>query len=63
MQVTEHATLRFIKRVYELDTGKLRKQIGRAASAWKNAGDGTYPIMGGKCRAVIKDNTVVTILP
>ena len=61
--VSDHALLRYIERVYECNVDELREQMlsGNVKHLIQSMGTGKYPIEGG--RLVVRDNTVVTVLP
>lgn len=63
--VTEHAVIRYLERVMGLDIDQVKKEILttnlKCQLAMLNNGNGKYPI-GNGCKAVIKDNTVVSVV-
>lgn len=63
VQVSDHALIRYMERVYDLDFEKVREEMLpiEVQIAALTCGDGRYPI-GDNFIAVIKANTVVTIL-
>jgi ribosomal protein L16/L10AE len=62
-RVREHALLRYVERVIKVDLGVLQRQlILEIEPQATRLGDGKYPFLG-VCRAVVKDNTIVTIEP
>lgn len=63
LQVSDHAVLRYIERVMEIDIEKIKAIIlsDRAKAFADNGfGDGTFP--NGDHRAVVKDKMIVTVL-
>ncbi|MDD2358308.1 MAG: hypothetical protein PHX13_10400 [Thiovulaceae bacterium] len=60
--VSEHATLRYLERVYKLDLEKLHREIVPASlkKQISSLGNGTYTSEGFRIRVV--DNMVVTVL-
>ncbi|MFA5426669.1 MAG: hypothetical protein WC279_00500 [Sulfurimonas sp.] len=60
--ISEHAILRYLERVYKLDTTKLYKEIipPKVEKQIKEFGNGTYSVDGFSIRIV--DNVVVTVL-
>lgn len=60
--ITEHAVLRYIERMMELDLDGITKVIlpDKTKELIKQLGDGTYTV-DGKYKAVVKNNAVVTI--
>lgn len=60
--VSEHAVLRYLERTMELDLKAVEKEIlsEEVVSQYKTLGNGKYPVSNG-CKAVIKDNVVLTI--
>lgn len=63
LTVSEHAILRYIERVYELDIEKIQKEILESPSlaTIDVLGSGRYPLQCG-AKAVIKDRVIVTIV-
>jgi hypothetical protein len=63
LEVSDHAVLRYAERVLGLDPTDVRATIKARVTPLANAlGDGEYPVAGG-CRAVVKNRTVVTVVP
>lgn len=60
--VSEHAVLRYLERTMELDLKAVENEIlsEEVVSQYKTLGNGKYPVSNG-CKAVIKDNVVLTI--
>jgi hypothetical protein len=60
--ITEHAQLRYIERVMGVDLGEVNSKITPPGLIDKvqELGNGKFPI-GDGARAVIRDNTIVTI--
>lgn len=60
--VSEHAVLRYLERTMELDLKAVENEIlsKEVVSQYKTLGNGKYPVSNG-CKAVIKDNVVLTI--
>ena len=60
--VSEHAILRYLERVYKLDTNKLYEEIVTVElkNNYAKLGNGSYSI--DSCMVKIVDNVVVTIL-
>lgn len=60
--VSEHAVLRYLERTMELDLKAVENKIlsEEVVSQYKTLGNGKYPVSNG-CKAVIKDNVVLTI--
>ena len=60
--VSEHAVLRYLERTMELDLKAVENEIlsEQVVSQYKTLGNGKYPVSNG-CKAVIKDNVVLTI--
>lgn len=60
--VSEHAVLRYLERTTELDLKAVENEIlsEEVVSQYKTLGNGKYPVSNG-CKAVIKDNVVLTI--
>lgn len=60
--VTEHAKLRYVERVMGIDLEKVTNAILTESVKKQVAilGDGSYP--AENCKAVIKNNTVVTVI-
>lgn len=59
--VSEHALLRYIERVNGVDLNAIREKIltSSLVSSIKAMGNGKHPLDG--CRAVVVNNTIVTI--
>lgn len=66
LRVTNHALLRYLERHLKLDIEQLRADVLPQDALMLHAitvlGNGTYPV-GDSHRIVVKDNTVVTVLP
>ena len=60
--VSEHAVLRYLERTMELDPTAVETEIlsEEVVSQYRTLGNGKYPVSNG-CKAVIKDNVVLTI--
>ena len=60
--VSEHAVLRYLERTMELDLKAVENEIlsEEVVSQYRTLGNGKYPVSNG-CKAVIKDNVVLTI--
>ena len=60
--VSEHAVLRYLERTMELDLKAVENEIlsKEVVSQYRTLGNGKYPVSNG-CKAVIKDNVVLTI--
>ena len=60
--VSEHAVLRYLERTMELDLKAVENEIltEETVSQYRTLGNGKYPVSNG-CKAVIKDNVVLTI--
>jgi hypothetical protein len=60
--VSEHAVLRYLERTMELDLKAVESEIltEETIKQYKTLGNGKYPVSNG-CKAVIKDNVVLTI--
>ena len=60
--VSEHAVLRYLERTMELDLKAVETEIlsEEVVSQYRTLGNGKYPVSNG-CKAVIKDNVVLTI--
>ena len=60
--VSEHAILRYLERTMELDLKAVENEIlsKEVVSQYRTLGNGKYPVSNG-CKAVIKDNVVLTI--
>ena len=60
--VSEHAVLRYLQRIMELDLKAVENEIltDETLKQYRTLGNGKYPISNG-CKAVIKDNVVITI--
>ena len=60
--VSEHAVLRYLERTMELDLKAVENEIlsEEVVSQYKTLGNGKSPVSNG-CKAVIKDNVVLTI--
>jgi predicted RNase H-like nuclease (RuvC/YqgF family) len=60
--VSEHAILRYLERVYKLDTNKLYEEIVTVElkNNYAKLGNGSYSIDG--CMVKIVDNVIVTVL-
>lgn len=60
--VSEHAVLRYLERTMELDLKAVENEIlsKEVVSQYRTLGNGKYPVSNG-CKAVIKDNIVLTI--
>lgn len=60
--VSEHAILRYLERTMELDIKAIEKEIltDETLKQYRTLGNGKYPISNG-CKAVIKDNVVITV--
>jgi len=60
--VSEHALLRYLERKYNLDLEDIKREIltNDNVIMIKNMGNGKYPISDG-LKAVVKNNTVITI--
>lgn len=62
LPVSDHALIRYMERIMGLDLENLRSEISNVnVSAYKQLGDGNYPIHNVKARAVIKDGIIVTV--
>ncbi|HFI0273885.1 TPA: hypothetical protein ACGO2R_002052 [Streptococcus suis] len=62
--VSEHAMLRYLERVEQLDVAILNRIIAEdeeLQSVVKNLGNGIFPVKGRGFKLVIKDNVVETI--
>ena len=61
--ISEHAILRYIERVIGLDMDELKAKIldESIISYHKELGSGVYPLSNTDRKAVIKQNTIVTI--
>ena len=61
--VTDHAVIRYLERVMDLDIHQLRHDIlpAHTLKLAMQLGNGQYPI-GNGARAVVRDNTVVSIV-
>lgn len=61
--VSDHAVIRYLERVEGMEIHKIRTSIlsERVINQIKELGDGKYPIGDGKFRAIVKNNTVITI--
>lgn len=60
--VTDHAMLRLLERKYDIPVDRLRDSVAERVQKFGGLGDGRFPI-GDGMRAVVKDGTVVTVLP
>lgn len=60
--VSEHAVLRYLERTMELDLKAVENEIlsEEVVSQYRTLGNGKYPVSNG-CKAVIKDNVVITV--
>ena len=60
--VSEHAVLRYLERTMELDLKAVENEIltEETLRQYRTLGNGKYPVSNG-CKAVIKDNIVLTI--
>lgn len=60
--VSEHAVLRYLERTMELDLKAVENEIltEETVKQYRTLGNGKYPVSNG-CKAVIKDNVVLTI--
>ena len=60
--VSEHAILRYLERTMELDIKAVEKEIltDETLKQYRTLGNGKYPVANG-CKAIIKDNVVITI--
>lgn len=60
--ISEHALLRYIERVKGIDLEVLKGEIltDQLLASIKNMGNGKFPT-GNECKAVVKNNTVITI--
>lgn len=60
--VSEHAVLRYLERTMELDLKAVENEIltEETLRQYRTLGNGKYPVSNG-CKAVIKDNVVLTI--
>ena len=60
--VSEHAVLRYLQRIMELDLKAVENEIltDETLKQYRTLGNGKYPISNG-CKAVIKDNVVITV--
>lgn len=60
--VSEHAVLRYLERTMELDLKAVENEIltDETVRQYRTLGNGKYPVSNG-CKAVIKDNVVLTI--
>ena len=60
--VSEHAVLRYLERTMELDLKAVENEIltEETVKQYRMLGNGKYPVSNG-CKAVIKDNVVLTI--
>lgn len=60
--VSEHAVLRYLERTMELDLKAVENEIltEETVKQYRILGNGKYPVSNG-CKAVIKDNVVLTI--
>ena len=60
--VSEHAILRYLERTMELDLKAVEKEIltDETLKQYRTLGNGKYPVSNG-CKAVIKDNVVITV--
>lgn len=60
--VSEHAILRYLERTMGLDIKAIEKEIltDETLKQYRTLGNGKYPVENG-CKAVIKDNVVITI--
>lgn len=63
LTVSEHAIIRYIERVIGISRDEITSKIltPEVEAMYKKLGAGKYPIADGKARAVIKNNTVVTV--
>ena len=61
--ISEHAILRYIERVIGLDMEELKAKIldESIVSYHRELGNGVYPLTNTDKKAVIKNNTIVTI--
>lgn len=60
--VSEHAILRYIERVMEVNIDEVVSKIMVIAPKVAIVGDGNFPV-GNGCIAVVKNNAIVTIKP
>jgi len=58
--VSDHAVIRYMERVLGLSFYDIKKEI--APDKLLSMGDGKYPIDGTKCRAVIVNGVVATVI-
>lgn len=60
--VSEHAILRYLERTMGLDIKAIEKEIltDETLKQYRTLGNGKYPVENG-CKAVIKDNVVITV--
>lgn len=61
--VSEHALLRYLERVHNIDLEALKAMIltPQLSNAIKTLGSGKYPLSGGGGKAVVKDKVIVSI--
>ena len=61
--VSEHAIIRFIERVDEIDTEAIKREIlsDDTIAKIRTLGNGKYPINEGKNKIVVKNNVVITV--
>ncbi len=58
--VTDHALVRYMERVMDIDTEELRKELIAAVKEYHSTyGDGVFPYKGYE--VVVKNNSIITI--
>ena len=64
IRISDHAVLRYLERTECIDIQRLKKTLlnKQMRKKIRCMGDGKYAIAGG-LRMVVRDNTVVTVLP
>lgn len=62
--VSDHALIRYLERHIGLEFDAYRDEIlsDQLKLAIATCGDGKYPIPGTKCTAVVKNESIVTVL-
>ena len=60
--VSDHALLRYIQRIYEIDTDEIEAKIRNKINPWfQQVGDGTYKVDNG-IKMVVKNGNVLTVI-
>lgn len=66
LRASDHAVLQYVARVYRLDLASIRAELApqdpATLAAIATLGDGVYGV-GSSHRVVIKEGTIVTVLP